>query len=134
MTRKIEQDFILDAVRLLLGRGKTQRQIATELKISKGKTYQIVQQIKKEAKENIKKYVNEELPAQFENTLSGLNQIIDITWNSVDKADNERDRHNAISLLMHAYGMRLDLLSSADTLRNAMEFVDNHNEEIQTEP
>ena len=138
MRTKNEQEFVRDKIRQLLGRGKTQRQISEIMKISLGKTNSIVQSLKEEAKENIAKYVNEELPAQYQNTLSGINQIIAITWNSIDSATNERDKNNAMSLLMQAYAMRLDLLSSADTLSAAVKFVDTHNiirdNELQKKP
>jgi hypothetical protein len=42
---------------------------------------------KEESKVNIQKYVNEELPARYETT--GLGQIIDLAWHSIDKASNK---------------------------------------------
>jgi hypothetical protein len=56
------------------------------MKISLDKTNTIVQSLKEESKVNIQKYVNEELPAQYETT--GLSQIIDLTRHSIDKASN----------------------------------------------
>jgi len=43
--------------------------------------------LKEESEVNIQKYVNEEQPAQYE--ITGLSQIIDLTWASTDKANNE---------------------------------------------
>jgi len=57
------------------------------MKISLDKTNTIVQSLKEESKVNIQKYVNEELPAQYETT--GLSQIIDLTWHSIDKASDK---------------------------------------------
>jgi hypothetical protein len=57
------------------------------MKISLDKTNTIVQSLKEESKVNIQKYVNEELPAQYETT--GLSQIIDLTRHSIDKASNK---------------------------------------------
>ena len=76
----------------LLSRGKTQRQICELTKISLDKTNTIVQPLKEESKVNIQKYVNEEQLAQYETT--GLSQIIDLTWHSTDKANNEINNSN----------------------------------------
>lgn len=133
MTLKSEQEFILDAIRLLLGRGKTQRQIAETMKLSLGKTNELVNIIKSQAKVNITKYINEELPISFESTLSGINQIIDQTWTSIDNCHNDKDKYPAFSLLMQCYEMRLNLLSSAEPLSFAVKFVDKHLEQQQQE-
>ena len=86
MRTKNEQEFVRGKIRQLLSRGKTQRQICEIMKVSLDKTNTIVQPLKEESKVNIQKYVNEELPAQYETT--GLSQIIDLTWASTDKASN----------------------------------------------
>ena len=62
------------------------------MKISLNKTNTIVQSLKEKSKVNIQKYVNEEQPAQYETT--GLSQIIDLTWHSTDKANNEINNSN----------------------------------------
>jgi len=87
LSTKNEQEFVRDEIRQLLGRGKTQRQISEIMKISLDKTNTIVQPLKEESKVNIQKYVNEEQPAQYE--ITGISQIIDLTWASTDKASNE---------------------------------------------
>gem|GEM_PF-1311633 len=87
LSTKNEQEFVRDEIRQLLGRGKTQRQISEIMKISLNKTNTIVQPLKEESKVNIQKYVNEEQPAQYE--ITGISQIIDLTWASTDKANNE---------------------------------------------
>jgi hypothetical protein len=38
---------------------------------------------------------------------------------------NERDRNNNMSLLLQAYGMRLELLSSAEILKHTVDLVDS---------
>lgn len=65
----------------------TQRQISEILKISLDKTNTIVQPLKEEFKVNIRKYVTEELPAQYDTT--GLSQIIDLISDSIDNASNK---------------------------------------------
>jgi predicted house-cleaning noncanonical NTP pyrophosphatase (MazG superfamily) len=75
-----EQEFVRDKIRQLLSRGA---KICEIIKISLDKTNTIVQSLQEESKVNIQKYVNEELPTQYETT--GLSQIKDLTWHSIDK-------------------------------------------------
>ena len=123
-----QESFLFDKMRTYLSKGYTQRQIATELHLSLAKVNKVVQQLKIEAKTNIQKYVNEELPSSYENTLRAIDQIIKIAWEAVDRADREnsnKDKYPALSLLMQAYEIKLHLLSSAETLREAVSFVDS---------
>jgi hypothetical protein len=61
--------------------------------------------------ERIKKYMEEDIPIEYEKTLSGLTQILKETWIIIDKADtDERDRLMALALARHRYNIRLDLV------------------------
>src|ERR671918_1713481 len=129
-----QESFLFDKMRTYLSKGWTQRQIASELHLSLAKVNKAVQLLKIEAKTNIQKYVNEELPSSYENTLRAIDQIIKIAWESVDKADKEnsnKDKYPAMSLLMQAYEIKLHLLSSAETLREAVSFVDMQQQQRQ---
>ena len=57
----------------------------------------------------------------------GLDNILAKTW---DIANNEeslgRDRLQAVSIGMQAYGMKIDLLSSATVVERAVQFVDRN--------
>ena len=52
-----------------------------------------------------------------------------IAWEQIDNSDNLRDTNVGMSLLMNAYEMRLHLLSSAETLKEAVTFVDKQNQQ-----
>ena len=83
--------------------------------------------MKRLAKANISKYINETLPLEYESCLIGLNAILSKTWDITNNPHTvERDRLQAISISMQAYNMKIDLLSNATVVERAVNFVDRH--------
>ncbi|MGC2383194.1 MAG: hypothetical protein WA631_08830 [Nitrososphaeraceae archaeon] len=79
------------------------------------------------AKENIKKYIDEYLPAEYENCLDGLNNIMKDAWAmSIDSDSDKRERMQALTLVKECYAMKFDLLSSGTVVDRAIRFVENH--------
>jgi predicted transcriptional regulator len=116
-----------DKVRELSVKGYTQRRIAEILKISLTLVNEDLQYLRIKSKENISKYIEEYLPAEYENCLDGLNNILTEAWNmTTDTSSDKRERMQALSLAKECYAMKLDLLSSATVLDRAVKFVDRH--------
>jgi hypothetical protein len=112
-------------VRELSVKGNNQRQIATILKISLTSVNEDLQYFRNEARENIAKYIDEYLPAEYENCLTGLNNILNEAWN-MSLEGEKRERMQALSLAKECYAMKLDLLSSATVIDRAVRFVEYH--------
>ena len=122
----------------LTSEGRTQPQIASTLQIGLGTVNRDIQYLKRLAKANISKYINETLPLEYETCLIGLNAILSKTWDITNNPHTqEKDRLQAISISMQAYDMKLELLSSATVIERAVNFVDRHrglmlrNQEVQ---
>jgi predicted transcriptional regulator len=89
----------------LTSQGYSQRQIASMLQISHGTVGNEQTFLRQKAKENIKKYIDERLPEEYEKCLVGLNAITKEAWNT---AQNTED---------------LELLSNATTIDNALHYI-----------
>ena len=88
----------------LSSEGRSQPQIASTLKVSLGTVNRDLQHLKRLAKANISRYINETLPLEFETCLIGLNAILGKTWDIANNPhSNEKDRLQAISVSMEAY-------------------------------
>jgi hypothetical protein len=85
-----------------------------------------LQYLRQQAKQNITKYINDYLPAEYENCLDGLNNILTEAWLMSQDGGNKRERMQALTLAKDCYAMKLDLLSSATVIDRAVKFVDNH--------
>ena len=121
-----------DKVRELSVKGYTQRKISDVLKISLSLVNEDLQHLRLKAKENISKYLEEYLPAEYENCLDGLNDILQEAWAISTGTDSDkRERMQALSLAKECYAMKLDLLSSATIVDRAVKFVDRNRGLIQ---
>ena len=127
MSTRVEQrlQWRRDKVRELSVKGHNQRQIAAILKIGLASVNEDLQYLRNKAKTNIAKYIDEYLPAEYENCLDGLNNILTEAWNmSADEESDKRERMQALALAKECYAMKLDLLSSATVVDRAVQFVD----------
>ena len=120
-----------DKVRELSVKGYSQRKIADTLKISLTLVNEDLQYLRLKAKENISMYIEEYLPAEYENCLDGLNDILQEAWTISTVADSDkREKMQALSLAKECYAMKLDLLSSATVVERAVQFVERNRKEF----
>ena len=111
MSTRIEQrlQWRRDKVRELSIKGHNQRRIANILKVGLASVNEDLQYLRKQAKENIRQYIDEYLPAEYENCLDGLNEIVAQAWEMSLDGDR-RERIQALSLAKECYAMKLDLV------------------------
>ena len=78
---------------------------------------------------NIRNYIDERLPFEYQKCLVGLDAIVRKTSDIANSMENlTRDRLQAISVEMQAYAMKIDLLSNATVIEKAVQFVERHRE------
>jgi len=77
----------------------------------------------RESKDNIRKYIDERLPAEYEKCLVGLTSILKEAWNTASKAEDKREKLQALSLAKECYSMKLELLTNATVVDDAIRFV-----------
>jgi hypothetical protein len=78
---------------------------------------------RQQAKTNIKKYIDERLPEEYEKCLVGLNAITKEAWNTAQDTEDKREKIQALSLAKECYSMKLDLLTNATVVDDAIRFV-----------
>jgi hypothetical protein len=87
LSTKVEQklQWLRDKVRELSVKGYSQRHIATTLKVGLASVNEDLHYLRARARNNIRHYIDEYLPAEYENCLDGLNNILTEAWQmSVD--------------------------------------------------
>jgi hypothetical protein len=72
---------------------------------------------------NIRKYIDERLPEEYEKCLVGLTAILRDAWNTSQQAEDRREKIQALSLAKECYSMKLDLLTNATVVDDAIRFV-----------
>jgi DNA-binding MarR family transcriptional regulator len=108
----------------LLSKGENnQSEIARLLQVDKSIVSRDIAHLRQQAKSNIKKYIEERLPEEYEKCLVGLNAITKEAWNTVQQTDDKREKIQALSLAKECYSMKLDLLTNATVVDDAIRFV-----------
>jgi predicted transcriptional regulator len=120
-------------VQELASQGYNQSEISRILQISQPTINRDITYLRQQAKSNIKKYIDERLPEEYEKCLVGLNAITKEAWNTADNTEDKREKIQALSLAKDCYSMKLDLLTNATVVDDAIRFVsDNSKQKIES--
>jgi DNA-binding CsgD family transcriptional regulator len=116
-----------DKVLELTSQGHNQRDISTKLQIGIGTVNRDLAYIKQQSRLKIRKYIDETLPNEYEKCLVGITSILKEAWNTSQNAEiNKREKIHALSLAKECYSMKLDLLTNATVVNDAMKLVSEH--------
>jgi transposase len=76
-------DFRRNQVLELSSQGRTEREIAQILKVGNSTVHRDIAYLNKQAQDNLKDHISQRLPAQFQRSLNGLDQVLKMAWNIV---------------------------------------------------
>jgi hypothetical protein len=107
----------------LSSQGYNQSEISRILQLSQPTINRDMTYLRQQAKENIKRYIDERLPEEYEKCLVGLNAITREAWNAAQQTEDKREKIQALSLAKDCYSMKLDLLTNATVVDDAIRFV-----------
>ncbi|MFL6401304.1 MAG: hypothetical protein ACJ72J_17235 [Nitrososphaeraceae archaeon] len=82
-----------------------------------------VDHLRQEAKYNIKRYIDERLPEEYEKCRIGLNAITKEAWSTSQNTEDKKEKIQALSLAKDCYSMKPDLLTNATVVDDAIRFV-----------
>jgi DNA-binding MarR family transcriptional regulator len=127
MSTKMQQQIIewrRAKVMELLSKGESnQSEIARILQVDKSIVCRDISYLREQARDNIKRYIDERLPEEYEKCLVGLTAITKEAWNAAANTDDKREKIHALSLAKECYSMKLDLLTNATVVDDAIRFV-----------
>jgi Trp operon repressor len=112
-----------DKVQELCSKGYSQREISQVLQVGLATVNRDISYLRQQSKANIKKYIDERLPEEYEKCLVGLNAITKEAWNTLQQTEDKREKIQALSLAKECYSMKLDLLTNATVVDDAIRFV-----------
>ena len=118
----------------LLSKGESnQSEIARVLQIDKSIVCRDIACLRQQAKTNIKRYIDERLPEEYEKCLVGLNAITKEAWNTSQNTEDKREKIQALSLAKECYSRKLDLLTNATVVDDAIRFVSQKSKDKEKE-
>jgi hypothetical protein len=108
----------------LLSKGESnQSEIARVLQVDRSIISRDISHIRQQSKHNIRRYIDERLPEEYEKCLVGLTAILREAWSTSQQADDRKEKIQALSLAKECYSMKLDLLTNATVVDDAIRFV-----------
>jgi hypothetical protein len=109
----------------LLSKGESnQSEITRVLQVDKSIICRDIAYLRLQGKDNIKRYIDERLPEEYEKCLVGLTAITKEAWNTAQSTEDKREKIQALSLAKECYSMKLDLLTNATVVDDAIRFVE----------
>ena len=125
MSTKTQVKWRRDKVFELVSKGHYQSEIASILKVSESTISRDLDYLGEQAKNNIKGYIDDKLPFEFEKCLTALNSVHKKAWNIADKSTvDERIKIQALSLAKECIVNKIDLLTNATIVDDAIKFVE----------
>ena len=125
--RKIRQDLI-DWRRSIviegISKGKTQSEIAGILSVGIGTVNRDISWFRAQARENITKFV-EKIQVEHEKSMIGIDAILRQSWILSEKAKDNREKLQALSLAKECYALKEDFICNAPVIDEALKFVEN---------
>ena len=109
--------------------GHSQPEISDILQVSIGTVNRDLSILRQQAKQKIKRYIDERLPEEYEKCLVGLTAITKEAWNTAHDPEYKREKIQALSLAKECYSMKMDLLTNATVVDDAIRFVSQKSKE-----
>jgi hypothetical protein len=129
MSTKMQVEWRRTKVLELLSKGDSQSDIAKTLQVDISIISRDVYFLRQQAKTNIKRYIDERLPEEYEKCMVGLNAILREAWNTAHNTEDKREKIQALSLAKECYSMKLELLTNATVVDDAIRFVSGRSKE-----
>jgi hypothetical protein len=108
----------------LLSKGESnQSEISRMLQVDRSIICRDIAYLRQQSKDNIRRYIDERLPEEYEKCLVGLTAILREAWSTSQQAEDRREKIQALSLAKECYSMKLDLLTNATVVDDAIRFV-----------
>jgi predicted transcriptional regulator len=122
-----------DKVQELCSKGYSQREISQVLQVGVATVNRDISYLRAQAKTNIKRYIDERLPEEYEKCLVGLNAITKEAWNAAQNTEDKREKIQALLLAKECYSMKLDLLTNATVVDDVIRFVTDNSKKKRGE-
>jgi hypothetical protein len=93
MSTKMQVGWRRTKVLEMLSKGDSQFEIARILQVDLSIISRDVYYLRQQSKENVKRYIDERLPEEYEKCLVGLNAITKEAWNTAQSAEDKSLYH-----------------------------------------
>jgi hypothetical protein len=130
MNQNNKKDWRRSKVRELIVKGYNHYEIANTLQIPRPTITKDIQYLRNQDKENLQNHVQERLPQEYENCMTGINRILQLTWEIAEKPTDDKTRLQAFAQLNEGYKFKMDLATNGVVITDAIKFVQTNKEKL----
>jgi hypothetical protein len=131
----------------LSSQGYSQIEIATNLQMDKSVISRDMAYLRQQAQDNLKMHIQDKLPEEYQNCMTGINQVLKICWEIVNKSRNVRNNDNdgqtvtmtdnktvlqALALINDCNKYKMDLTTNGVVITDAIKFVQTNREKLMS--
>jgi hypothetical protein len=133
----------------LSSQGYTQSEISTRLQVDESIISRDKAHLQQQAQDNLKMHIQDILPEEYQNCMVGINQVLKICWDIVNKSrntnnDNDIDGHQtvtmtdnktvlqALALINDCNKYKMDLTTNGVVITDAIKFVQTNKEKLMS--
>jgi hypothetical protein len=129
----------------LSSQGYSQIEIATNLQMDKSVISRDIAYLRQQAQDNLKMHIQDKLPEEYQNCMTGINQVLKICWEIVNKSRNVSNNDNdgqtvtmtdnktvlqALALINDCNKYKMDLTTNGVVMADAIKFVQTNKEKL----
>ena len=129
----------------LSSQGNSQPEISRTLQISIGTVNKDLSYLRQLAQENLKSHIQQKLPEEYQNCMTGINQVLKICWEIVNKSRNVDNNNGngqtmtvidnktvlqALALINDCNKYKMDLTTNGVVITDAIKFVQTNKEKL----
>ena len=120
----------------LSSQGHSQPEIARILQISQPTVNRDIGYLRGQARQNLQKHIQDKLPEEYQNCMTGINQVLKICWEIVNKFRNFNNDNGqtvtmidnktvlqALALINDCNKYKMDLTTNGVVITDAIKFV-----------
>jgi hypothetical protein len=131
----------------LSSQGYSQIEIATNLQMDKSIISRDLAYLRQQAQDNLKMHIQDKLPEEYQNCMTGINQVLKICWDIVNRSRNINNNDNdnqtvtvtgnktvlqALALINDCNKYKMDLTTNGVVITDAIKFVQTNKEKLIT--
>jgi hypothetical protein len=110
-------------VRELLVKGYNHYEIGNSLQIPRPTITKDIQYLRQQDRENLQSHIQERLPQEYENCMTGINRILKLTWEIAEKPTDDKTKLQAFAQLNEGYKFKMDLTTNGVVVTDAIKYV-----------
>ena len=128
----------------LSSQGHSQREIADSIHVGIGTINRDMAYLRNEAQVNLKTHIQQKLPEEYQNCMTGINQVLKICWEIVNKSRNVNNNNSgqtvtmidnktvlqALALINDCNKYKMDLTTNGVVITDAIKFVQTNKEKL----